>query len=235
MKKVMIALVLSVLFLCCAAAASAGVCGHFVNEEDGTYIFILKEAISNRLSGVYIGTSRYILGIERDDKADGSIRIFTSMDESGAIIDLRLQYEDDSEQAVLVTGSIHRFDSNGALIEEQCVPDMQDVRFVRHEIADVSQLKGTRWNRYTMTVSGSDRTYPFDGSVIEFFDSEENAGQIPDNAVRISPFTYDVKDDTLYLKIEAGGEITEATARIESDVMIVKIENSTLYFLPADR
>ncbi len=234
MKKIAIALVLSGLLLCCAAA-SAGVYGHFVNDEDGTYIFILKNAINNRLSGVYIGSGSYVLGIERDDKADGSIRVFTSLDESSAIIDLRLKYEDDSKQAVLATGSIQRFDNNGALIKEQCVPDMQDVRYARKEIKDVSQLKGTRWNRYTMTISGSDRTYPFDGSVIEFFDTEENTGQIPDNAVRICPFTYDVKDDILNLKIEAGGEVTEATARIESDVMIVKIENSVLYFLPADR
>ncbi len=234
MKKSLAALSLSLLLLCCAAAASAGVFGHFVSEEDNTYIIILSEPINTNLQGVYIGNSNYKLSLDRDEKEDGSsIRVFTPLDESDAIIELRLEYEDDSKQAALVTGYIKRFDADGKLMEDQSVPDMQGVRFIRQYVPDVSELRGTMWNRTSMTISGTGRTYPFDGSVLEFFDTGENAGQIPDNAERIYPFTYTVLDDSLLLNIEAGGKTTEATVRIQSNVLIVTIENSTLFFLPA--
>lgn len=232
MKKTIIALTLSFLLLCCAAAASAGVYGHFVSEEDDTYIIILSEAVNPNLSGVYIGSSKYMLSLDRDDTQDDSIRIFSPLDVSNAIIELRLRYEDESEQVALVTGSIKHFNADGTLIEDQSVLDMQDVRFIRQDVPDVSELQGTRWIRYSMTFSGTSRTYPFDGSIIEFLDTEENAGQIPDNVERTYPFTYDVAEDTLVLKIEAGGEITEAVVSIQSNVLIVTIENSTLFFLP---
>ncbi|MFH1512764.1 MAG: hypothetical protein ABIG45_05385 [Bacillota bacterium] len=234
MKKAIIALAAAALLLCgVTAAAAAGVTGHFISEEDGTYVIILKEPISKTLDGVYIGNSNFTLNLKREDQKDGSTRIYTPLDESTAIIDLLLRYEDDGKQAALVSGDIARFSGEGALIDDQSMMDMLDVRFIRQEVPAVSELQGTRWNRYTMTISGSERSYPFDGSVIEFFDTEENAGQIPDNEVRTYPFTYEVDEDSLILKIEAGGETTEATVKIDSNVLIVKIKNSTLYFLPA--
>ena len=231
MRKVILALLLSCLLLF-SAAASAGVHGHFVSEEDGTYVIILNEEITDSLSGVYIGSDYYLLTLDRQDREDGSTRLFTPLSTSDSIIELLLSYENDDKQDVLVTGYIKRFDASGALIEDQSIIELTDVRFIRQDVPPVTQLQGTRWLRYSMTISGSGRDYPFDGSVIEFFDTEENTGQIPDNVERTYPFTYEADGDTLLLQIEAGGETTEAVVRIEANVLIVTIENSTMFFLP---
>ena len=231
MKRVVIALVVSILILSCTTA-TAGITGHFISEEDDTFIIILSEPINDRLGGVYIGSGDFLFSLGRDEDNEDSIRILSSIDESDVIVDLQLRYENDDKQAVLVSGDIARFNGEGTLINDQSILAMQDVRFIRQEDMLVSKLQGTRWVRYTMTISGGDRTYPFDGSIIEFFDTDENTGQIPDNELRTYPFTYEVFEDHLILKVLAGDEITEATLKIDSNVLIVTIQNSILYFLP---
>ena len=233
MKKALIVLLVSFLLLCVAATASAGVHGHFVSEEDSTYLIILKDPISTNLSGVYMGSDNFLFALDRADNEDGTTRIYSPLDMSDSIIELLLSYEDDSMEAILVTGYIKRYREDGTLMEDQSIHEMQDVRFIRQEVPPVTQLQGTRWLRYSMTISGTSREYPFDGSIIEFFDTEDNTGQIPDNVERTYPFTYVADGDTLALSIEAGGKVTEATVRIEANVLIVTIENSVLYFLPA--
>ncbi len=231
MKRAL-ALLTALLLLCGTAAASAKVYGHFVSEEDGTYIIILSEPINQTLAGVFIGSSTFRNHLERDEREDGSIRLFTTIDQSDIYIELLMRYEGDDKQTALATGFIKRFDNDGALIPEQSVPDIKDVRFVRQEELKITELGGTTWFRSGYVISGRDRTYPFDGSVIEFSDAGDNSGRIPDNVERTYPFTYQVGDDSLSMLIEAGGKVTEATARIDSNVLIVTIENSILYFLP---
>lgn len=232
MKKTILALLMSFLLLF-GAAASAGVHGHFVSEEDGTFLMILKDPVNANLTGIYLGSDMFLLsGLERQDNEDGSTRIYSPLDVSDSIIELLLTYEDETMQAALVTGYIKRFNGDGTLMEDQSSLDMQNVRFIRQEVPPVTQLQGTRWHRYSMTISGGVRAYPFDGSEIEFFDAGDNTGRIPDNAERIYPFTYEADGDTLVLSVEAGGKVTEATVRIEANVLIVTIENSILFFLP---
>ena len=158
MKKTIIALSVCLVLLCLASAASAGVHGHFVSEDDGTFLIILSEPISDSLGGVYMGNDMFLMSLDRADNEDGTTRVYTPLYESTAIIDLLLRYEDDSEQVALVTGTLQRFDMDGALMEDQSLPDMQDVRYIRQEVPAVTELQGTRWLRYTMTISGADRS-----------------------------------------------------------------------------
>ncbi len=232
MKRAL-ALLAALLLLCGAAAASANVYGHFVSEADGTYIIILSEPINETVAGVFIGNSAFRNHLERDEREDGSIRVFSTIDQSDLYIELLLRYENDDRQNALATGFIKRFNSDGSLIQEQSVPDMEDVRFVRQKELKINELGGTTWFRSGYVISGRERTYPFDGSMIEFSVAGDSSGRIPDNAERTYPFTYQIGEDTLTLYIEAGGKVTEATAKMDSNVLIVTIENSTLYFLPS--
>lgn len=233
MRKTWIALGVSLLLLCCAAA-SAGVNGHFISESGDTNIFILSKPIDRYFQGVYLGNSGLNHYLERKENKDGSLHVFTPIFMNDVNIDLQLKYEDKTKQVALVNGSIKRFDADGALIEDQSVPDMQGVRFIRQEVLHVSQLRGTLWNRCAMFYSGKERNYPFDFLVIEFFDTGDNTGQIPDSVEQTYPFTYKVSKDQLNLQIEADGKITKATVKIENNLLIVKIGNSTLHFLPTE-
>ena len=232
MKRTL-ALLAALLLLCGTAAASSKVFGHFVSEEDNTYIIILSEPINETVAGVFIGSDTFRNHLERDERKDGSIRVFSTIDQSDLYVELLLRYEGDDEQDVLATGFIKRFNNDGALIPEQSVPDMKDVRFVRQKELKINELGGTTWFRSGYVISGQDRTYPFDGSVIEFSGAGDNSGRIPDNAERTYPFTCRIGDDSMTLLIEAGGKVTEATAKVDSNVLIVTIENSVLYFLPS--
>ena len=156
MKRVVIVLVVSLLILSyTTATATAGITGHFISEADDTFIIVLSEPINDRLGGVYLGSGDYLFSLGRDEDNEDSIRILSSIDESDVIVDLQLRYENDDKQAVLVSGDIARFNGEGTLISDQSILAMQDVRFIRQEDMLVSKLQGTRWVRYTMTISGS--------------------------------------------------------------------------------
>jgi len=177
---------------------------------------MLKSAINASLQGVYIGGYSYLYTLNRQDNADGTTRLYTSVYTSDISIDLTLRYEDENKEAALVTGYIKHYASDGSLLSSQSNLDMQDVRYIRREDLTFADLKGTRWYRNSITISGTSRNYPFDCRIIEFFDTEEDTGQVPDNVDNTYPFTYTEGTDALVLIIIVEGETYKANVRVES-------------------